>query len=157
MRTRVVASAAITRLSCDRSSPADREPAPRVEPSPAATSTPVDSKRTRGARSADRTTPAAPGALSPRNANYDIDVRLDHAARTLTGTEIIRWRNIGRAPADSLRLHLYWNAWRNTASTWMRERALAGDDDDHAPRGLVVHRRHARSRWRTRMARQAST
>ena len=69
-----------------------------------------------------------PGARSPRNANYDIDVRLDHATRTLTGTAVIRWRNIGQAGTDSLRLHLYWNGWRNTASTWMREYQLAEGD-----------------------------
>jgi aminopeptidase N len=71
-----------------------------------------------------------PGALSARNANYDIDVRLDHPARRFTGAEIIRWRNIGRAPADSLRLHLYWNAWLNNQSSWMREELLGGGDDD---------------------------
>jgi hypothetical protein len=71
-----------------------------------------------------------PQSLSARNANYDIDVRLDHAARTLTGSETIRWRNIGTAPADSLRLHLYWNAWANNQSTWMREYTLAGGFDD---------------------------
>jgi hypothetical protein len=78
-------------------------------------------------RQADR---PAPGGLSARNANYDIDVRLDHATRTLTATAIIRWRNIGLAPVDSLRLHLYWNGWRNAAATWMREAALAGDEGD---------------------------
>jgi hypothetical protein len=77
-------------------------------------------------RQADR---PAPGALSARNANYDIDVRLDRATRTLTASAIIRWRNIGLAPVDSLRLHLYWNGWRNAASTWMREAALAGGDE----------------------------
>lgn len=71
-----------------------------------------------------------PGGLSARNANYDIDVRLDHPARMLTGTEIIRWRNIGLAPADSLRMHLYWNGWLNNQSTWMREEVLGGGDDD---------------------------
>jgi hypothetical protein len=76
-----------------------------------------------------------PGALSPQNANYDIDVRLDHASRTLTGNAIIRWRNIGQAPADSLRLHLYWNGWRNTASTWMREDALPGSSEGERPAG----------------------
>jgi Peptidase family M1 domain len=65
-----------------------------------------------------------PGARSPRNANYDIDVRLDRLTRTLTGTALIRWRNIGQAPTDSLRLHLYWNGWRNTGTTWMREDQL---------------------------------
>lgn len=74
--------------------------------------------------------PVPQSSLSARNANYDIEVRLDHAARTLTGSETIRWRNIGTAAADSLRLHLYWNAWANNQSTWMREYALAGGFDD---------------------------
>lgn len=67
-----------------------------------------------------------PGALSPRNANYDIDVRLDHAARTLTGRETIRWRNISTQTATELQFHLYWNAWRNMESTWLREAKMAG-------------------------------
>jgi len=65
------------------------------------------------------------GALSPRNANYFIDVRLDHTARTLTGRETIRWRNISANPATELQFHLYWNAWRDLESTFMRERRLA--------------------------------
>jgi hypothetical protein len=69
-----------------------------------------------------------PGGLSPRNANYELEVRLDPATRALTGAGIIRWRNIGHGPADSLRLHLYWNAWRNAESSWMRAASLAGDD-----------------------------
>jgi hypothetical protein len=64
------------------------------------------------------------GARSPRNANYDIDVRLDHERRTLRGHETIRWRNITSQPATELQFHLYWNAWRNADSTWMRERRL---------------------------------
>ena len=68
--------------------------------------------------------PAA-GARSPRNASYDIDVRLDHPARTLTGRETIRWRNLASSPATELRFHLYWNAWRDVESTFMRERQLA--------------------------------
>jgi aminopeptidase N len=65
-----------------------------------------------------------PGARSPRNANYQIDVRLDHARRTLHGRETIRWRNISAAPATELQFHLYWNAWRDLDSTWLRERRL---------------------------------
>jgi hypothetical protein len=68
-----------------------------------------------------------PGNLSPRTASYDIDVTLDPSARTLTGTGIITWRNTGQIPAYSLRLHLYWNAFRNTNSTWVKQRQLAGD------------------------------
>ena len=69
---------------------------------------------------------AEPGARSPRNANYDIDVTLDHASRTLQGRETIRWRNLSNQPATELQFHLYWNAWRNADSTWLRERRLAG-------------------------------
>lgn len=70
--------------------------------------------------------PAA-GALSPRNANYSIDARLDHDSRTLTGRETIRWRNISAAAATELQFHLYWNAWRDAESTWMRERRMSGN------------------------------
>jgi hypothetical protein len=65
-----------------------------------------------------------PGARSPRNANYEIDVRLDHTARTLHGRQTIRWRNISANPTSELQFHLYWNAWRNPDSTWFRERKM---------------------------------
>jgi len=61
-------------------------------------------------------------------ANYEIDVTLDPATRSLTGKEVITWRNPGEIPAYSIRLHLYWNAFRNTNSTWLRQRQLAGDN-----------------------------
>jgi hypothetical protein len=63
---------------------------------------------------------------SPRNANYTIAARLDHPTRTIHGDERISWRNISARAATSLQFHLYYNAWRNDRSTWMRERALAG-------------------------------
>ncbi len=68
---------------------------------------------------------AARAARSPRNANYQIDARLDHARRTISGRQTIRWRNITTQPAPELQFHLYWNGWRNADSTWMRERRLA--------------------------------
>lgn len=67
-------------------------------------------------------------SVSARTANYDIDVTLDPATRTITGSEVITWRNPGQIPAYSIRLHLYWNAFRNTNSTWLKQRRLAGDD-----------------------------
>ena len=63
---------------------------------------------------------------SPRNANYTIAARLDPATRTITATETIAWRNITGHPTGELQLHLYWNAWKNSRTTFMRERALAG-------------------------------
>jgi len=69
----------------------------------------------------------APGARSPRNANYEIDVRLDPSGRMLHGRERIRWRNISANQTSELQFHLYWNAWRDGESTWLRERRLAGN------------------------------
>ena len=66
-------------------------------------------------------------ALSPRNASYRIAARLDPATRTITGTETITWRNISSIPATTLQFHLYYNAWRNTQSSWMRERMQPGN------------------------------
>ncbi|HEY7286059.1 MAG TPA: M1 family metallopeptidase [Vicinamibacterales bacterium] len=76
----------------------------------------------------------APGAivrpLSPRNANYTITARLEPATRTITGNERIVWRNITSTTATELQFHLYWNAWKNMKSTFMRERVLSGFRND---------------------------
>jgi len=80
----------------------------------------------------ERTPGSVARALSPRNANYNIDVRLDGSARSLTGRETIGWKNITNAATSELRFHLYYNAWRNAQSTYVKERRLArgwrGDD-----------------------------
>jgi hypothetical protein len=67
--------------------------------------------------------------LSPRNANYTITARLDPATRTITGSETITWRNITSTAAAELQFHLYWNAWKDARSTFMRERALGASSD----------------------------
>ncbi len=72
--------------------------------------------------------PADAPPRSPRNANYAITARLDPASRTIRGEEILTWRNPASIPATSLRFHLYYNAWRNTRSTWIRERLLGRSD-----------------------------
>ena len=66
----------------------------------------------------------ARGEPSARNASYSIDVRLDTEHRTLTGREVLTWRNISNIPTNELQFHLYYNGWKNTRSTWMRERLL---------------------------------
>jgi Peptidase family M1 domain len=68
--------------------------------------------------------------FAPRTASYSIDATLDTGARTLTGREIVTWRNPGGKPAYSIRLHLYWNAWRNTESTWLKQLKLAGLEEE---------------------------
>jgi hypothetical protein len=62
--------------------------------------------------------------LSPRNANYTIDVKLDTRARTLSARETLVWTNITSVSTNELQFHLYFNAWRNSDSTWMREHTL---------------------------------
>lgn len=73
---------------------------------------------------------------SPRNANYTIAARLDPPTRTLTASAIIVWRNITERPTRELQFHVYWNAWRNARSTFLREQALVRNafhaDDDFA-------------------------
>jgi hypothetical protein len=66
------------------------------------------------------------GARSPRNANYSIDATLDPTARTITGREVITWRNTTSTPTSEVRLHLYWNAWKNTRTTFLEGQQLAG-------------------------------
>ncbi|MFN7918142.1 MAG: M1 family metallopeptidase [Vicinamibacterales bacterium] len=58
---------------------------------------------------------------SPRNANYAIQVTLNPQTRMLSAREQITWRNITVNPTSELQLHLYWNAWVDGNSTWMRE------------------------------------
>jgi hypothetical protein len=70
---------------------------------------------------------SASSARSPRNASYVINARLDPSSRTLRGEALLTWQNTAAAAAPTLQFHLYFNAWRNTRSTWIRERALAGD------------------------------
>ena len=65
-----------------------------------------------------------PTARSPRNASYTLSARLDARTHGLMGSGRLVWRNITTAPATELRFHLYWNGWRNSASSWMREQAL---------------------------------
>ena len=87
----------------------------------------------------------APGAidppLSPRNANYTIAARLDPARGPSPGRND-RLAQHHPTTATELQFHLYWNAWRDTRSTFMRERALGGAtaDAERAGRRLVEHR-----------------
>lgn len=64
------------------------------------------------------------GTLSPRIANYTIQVRLDPNQKALEGREVLLWRNDMEMPAAELWFHLYWNAWKTNQSTWLREDSL---------------------------------
>lgn len=53
--------------------------------------------------------------------SYDIRVELDDAAKMLRGVEELVWVNPTRDEVPDLRLHLYWNAFKNESSTFLRE------------------------------------
>ena len=95
---------------------------PNTDSSPEPSRTETETIRTR-----------SPSTTSPRNANYSIDVHLDAGHRMLTGREVLTWRNISTIATGELQFHLYYNAWKNTKSSWMRERLLG--------RGTTFHER----------------
>jgi hypothetical protein len=76
----------------------------------------------------------APRPRSPRNASYSISAKLSPAERTVEGTLLLHWTNITARPAGTLQFHLYYNAWRDERSTWMRERALSNPAPEEVPR-----------------------
>ncbi|GAB3896401.1 M1 family metallopeptidase [Larkinella knui] len=76
---------------------------------------------------AQKTTLSVP--LSPRIANYQIDVQLNTETKRLEGKETLVWKNTSGDFIRELQFHLYLNAFRNDKSTFMRESGgqLRGD------------------------------
>ncbi|MCF6240014.1 MAG: M1 family metallopeptidase [Bacteroidales bacterium] len=74
-------------------------------------------------------------ALSLRNANYDMDVRLNPETKIITGKMKLKWINISPDTLSELQFHLYLNAFKNSESTFMKESGgrfrgdRAGNDD----------------------------
>jgi hypothetical protein len=66
---------------------------------------------------------------SDRVVSYDISVRLNPTTKQLEGRETVTWRNPSSEAVPDLWLHLYLNAFKNTASTFVRESGgpLRGD------------------------------
>jgi hypothetical protein len=59
--------------------------------------------------------------FSKQIANYTIDVRLDASKKLLKATETLSWTNDTERSTDELWFHLYWNAFQNNMSTFLRE------------------------------------
>ena len=80
---------------------------------------------------------AARGAvpIAPPVVEYRIDVRLDQKDHRLDGSEHLVWRNPSGDFVPELRFHLYLNAFKNNASTFMRESGgrLRGDRASRKP------------------------
>ncbi|HAD10974.1 MAG TPA: peptidase M1, partial [Saprospirales bacterium] len=64
--------------------------------------------------------PFFPKALSARPANYEIHVTLDHENRMLYATQTIYFANQSPEPVKNLRMYLYFNAFKNTESTFLK-------------------------------------
>lgn len=60
-------------------------------------------------------------ALSPRNANYDMEVSLNTETKIIDGKMKLNWINISPDTITELQFHLYLNAFKNTETTFMKE------------------------------------
>jgi hypothetical protein len=58
--------------------------------------------------------------VSPRNASYTIEARLDPEKHTVHGSLLLEWRNTSDQALATFPFHLYWNAFRNNLSTTAR-------------------------------------
>jgi len=62
-----------------------------------------------------------PEPLSERIASYRISVTLDAEKKMLLGKESLTWTNTSKDRITELQFHLYWNAFKNTKTTFMKE------------------------------------
>jgi len=60
--------------------------------------------------------------ISPRIANYKIEVKLDVDKKILQGEQKIIWQNISTDTIKELRFHLYYNAFKSDQTTFLRAR-----------------------------------
>lgn len=63
----------------------------------------------------------AQGTLSRHVANYDMHVHLDTDARQMRCTTYLTWINPSADTVSDLHLHLYYNAFKHSRSTWISE------------------------------------
>lgn len=55
-----------------------------------------------------------------------MDIRLDTERNLIIGSEFLTWTNTSEIAVEELWFHLYWNAFQNNMSTFVREWALEG-------------------------------
>lgn len=59
--------------------------------------------------------------LSPRIANYDMQIVLNTEDKKLEGNTKLIWKNPGSTAVTELQFHLYYNAFKNSESTFLKE------------------------------------
>ena len=62
--------------------------------------------------------------LSPRIANYVIEVELDPVNHTLDANQKLTWHNPSSDTINEMYFHLYYNAFKNSESTFFKERGV---------------------------------
>ena len=67
---------------------------------------------------------AQDNALSDRIANYEMEIALDVDNKTLDGLTQLTWKNTSPDTIKALYFHLYYNAFKNTGSTFFKERGV---------------------------------
>ncbi len=72
--------------------------------------------------------------LSDKVASYTMHIALDTESKKLDAKTQLRWKNISDEPIDELYFHMYYNAFKNSRSTFFTERGvpefLTSDIDD---------------------------
>lgn len=63
-------------------------------------------------------------SLSPRIANYNMDITLDVDTKMIQGKTQLTWTNPSENVVDHLLFHIYYNAFKNSNSTFMKERGV---------------------------------
>jgi hypothetical protein len=63
---------------------------------------------------------ASPAPMSLRPANYDIRVTLDDHTKSIDAIQIVRFTNQSPEPISYLRFYMYFNAFKNTESTFLK-------------------------------------
>jgi len=53
--------------------------------------------------------------------NYKMDVVLNPDNKTITGTQVLKWKNNSTGPVSEIYFHAYLNAFKNTQSTFLKE------------------------------------
>jgi len=67
----------------------------------------------------------AQDVISPRIASYVIDVELNPETKKLKAVTKVTWKNSSQSPVKNLYFHLYYNAFRNSESTFLKERGVS--------------------------------
>jgi len=73
-------------------------------------------------------------AFSPRIANYNIKLDLDHEQKTVDATQTLTWINSSPVQIEEIRMYLYVNAFKNTKSSYLRNvNGMFGNDLSDRP------------------------